>query len=172
MVECTFFYLEYPAPIFNITTLTLNISIYPTSILHSCQERQPWLKSLHYLISGWWDDQASPTCSKGGVVGVLACSALKKSYRDLLRGESQANSATVKRCIFVLLRASEQELWKRVGSRKSHFMPTSLIQSQLSTLEYPDKEEKLTVTIETDGCGVDDIVMKIIDTLKHMDITT
>ena len=103
---------------------------------------------------------------------MLACSALKKSYRDLLRGEGQANASTAKRCIFVLLRASEQELWKRVGSREGHFMPTSLIQSQLSTLEYPDEEEGQTVTIETDGCGVDDIVMTIIDTLKHMDITT
>lgn len=104
------------------------------------------------------------------MVGVLACSALKKSYRDLLRGESQANAAKINRCVFVLLRASEEELWKRVGLREGHFMPTSLIQSQLHTLEYPNKEEEQTVTIETDGCGVDDIVMKIIGTLKHMDI--
>ena len=117
---------------------------------------------------------------RGGVVGVLACSALKRSYRDVLsgrtaggRGESKANSAGLtKHCAFVLLKASKDELQKRVGSRRDHYMPTSLIQSQLDTLEYPDKEEELTVTIETDGCAVDNIVLKIIDTLKHMNIIT
>ena len=72
-------------------------------------------------------------------------------------------------CVFVLLDVSEGELLRRVGSREGHFMPTSLIRSQLDTLEPPQGEE-LTITVETDQLGVEEIVMKIIDKLKHMKI--
>ena len=84
--------------------------------------------------------------------------------------ERADGDANIKRCVFVLLGVSESELVQRVGSREGHFMPTSLIRSQLETLEVPNGEEELTVTVETDNLGVDEIVMKIIDKLKHMKI--
>ena len=48
-------------------------------------------------------------------------------------------------------------------------MPASLVRSQLDILELPDGQE-LAVVIETDGLGVDDILMRVIDELKHMNI--
>lgn len=73
------------------------------------------------------------------------------------------------KCVFVLLKTSEQVLTQRMSSRKGHFMPASLVRSQLDILELPDGQE-LAVVIETDGLGVDDILMRIIDELKHMNI--
>ena len=99
---------------------------------------------------------------------MLACSALKRSYRDLLRGRGTGDQGTITNKLFVLLSASEEELQKRVESRPKHFMPSSLIKSQLETLEAPLEGEELTVTIETDNCTIDDIVVKITDTLKDM----
>ena len=136
----------------------------------NCQDRSPWLLSLHDLLASWCKDT-----SLQAVNGVLACSALKRSYRDTLSGrkrlkEKASGDTNIKRCVFVLLGVSESELVRRVGSRKDHFMPTSLIRSQLETLEVPNGEEELTVTVETDNLGIDEIVMKIIDKLKHMKI--
>jgi gluconokinase len=62
---------------------------------------------------------------------VLACSALKKSYRSLLL-EGCTNSCTV------WLSASPELLKRRLENRKHHFMPASLLASQLADLEIPD----------------------------------
>ena len=48
-------------------------------------------------------------------------------------------------------------------------MPASLVRSQLDILELPDGQER-AIVIETNGLGIDDILMRIIDKLKHMDI--
>ena len=109
------------------------------------------------------------------MIGVLACSALKRNYRDILSqglegGEShglEGGKDLVKHCVFVLLRASEKVLNQRMMSRSGHFMPASLVRSQLDTLELPDGQER-AIVIETDGLDVDDIVMGIIDELKHV----
>ena len=111
------------------------------------------------------------------MVGVLACSALKRNYRDILSGRTAQGSGdvapnqgpVVRNCVFVLLRASEEVLTQRLTSRKGHFMPASLVRSQLDILELPDGQER-AIVIETNGLGVDDILMRIIDKLKHMDI--
>lgn len=129
-------------------------------------------------MSGWCEDAPSL-----GVIGILACSALKRSYRDILSGvprasgsqgssSSRPSTAVLSKhsVLFVLLRASERELQRRVVSREEHFMPATLIDSQLEALEPPLEEEELTVAIETDDCGIDDIVMKIIEKLKNMNI--
>jgi gluconokinase len=61
---------------------------------------------------------------------VLACSALKQSYRDLLaRGSRDVR--------FVFLRATRDQVSERMAGRKGHFMPTSLIGSQFAALEEP-----------------------------------
>ncbi len=108
---------------------------------------------------------------------MLACSALKKNYRDILIGRTAQglqgvvpNKGTVVRsCVFMLLKASEEVLTQRLTSRRGHFMPASLVKSQLDILELPDGQEQ-AVVIETDGLGIDDILMRIIDKLKHMNI--
>ena len=66
---------------------------------------------------------------------VASCSALRKSHRDILRG-------FVEEILFVWPRTDEEELVRRMRRRKNHFMPPSLLQSQLSSLEPPSAGER------------------------------
>ncbi len=66
---------------------------------------------------------------------VLACSALKKSYRDVLRRGCQDT-------LFVHLHGSADLIGQRLSSRKGHYMPSSLLQSQFETLEPPAPTER------------------------------
>ncbi len=86
-------------------------------------DRWPWLDRIGEILA----DHAL-----SGVV--LTCSSLKKSYRDRLR------AAAGGRLAFVFLDGSKALLTQRMGSREGHFMPTSLLESQLATLERPDEE--------------------------------
>lgn len=72
---------------------------------------------------------------RAGVGLVVSCSALKRSYRDLLRS---AGDAAVQ---FVYLEGSRSLLAERLAQRRGHFMPPSLLDSQLSTLEEPSPDE-------------------------------
>lgn len=86
-------------------------------------DRGPWLAALNELLLGWTHD---------GCGGVLACSALKASHRELLvRGVPGAEVA------FVLLEVSRATLAKRLAARRGHFMGPALLDSQLATLEDP-----------------------------------
>jgi gluconokinase len=62
--------------------------------------------------------------------GVVACSALRARYRDVLRVRDDVR--------FVLLEVPEAELQRRLAARTGHFMPPSLLPSQLATLERTD----------------------------------
>jgi len=97
------------------------------------EDRWPWLSSLR----DWASERAD-----AGEDAVVTCSALKRSYRDLLRG-SRA------RVRFVHLDGPAELLAQRIGGRTGHFMPTSLLGSQLETLERlgPD-EDGVVVSIE------------------------
>jgi gluconokinase len=85
-------------------------------------DRAPWLEILSRKIGAWLDQ---------GVDGVLACSALKRTYRDVLRG----GRAGVH---FVYLRGEEALIRARLKHRQGHYMPPSLLASQIATLEEPD----------------------------------
>lgn len=75
---------------------------------------------------------------------VVSCSALKKIYRDRLR------KAAGGQLVFVYLDGSLELLSRRMGERKGHFMPLSLLQTQLATLEVPTGEPGVvTVSIDT-----------------------
>jgi len=76
---------------------------------------------------------------RGGVGLVAACSALKRSYRDLLRSVGAADAR------FVYLAGSRPLLAERMAQRRGHFMPPSLLDSQLATLEEPSPEERAWV---------------------------
>jgi carbohydrate kinase (thermoresistant glucokinase family) len=94
-------------------------------------DRWPWLESV---------GQALAAASTTGLV--VACSALRRVYRDAI-----ANEAPGVR--FVLLDGSREILAARLGSRSEHFMPASLLDSQLATLErLADDESGVTVGIE------------------------
>ena len=66
---------------------------------------------------------------------VVSCSALKRSYRDMLR-------TAAGKLAFVYLHASREELQARLAARPGHFMPGSLLDSQLQTLEPPQADER------------------------------
>jgi len=92
-------------------------------------DREPWLRTLAGKIREW--------NAAGGAV--LACSALKEKYRQLLR---QGGAVT-----FVFLEVSKELLAQRLRQRKGHFMPASLLESQLASLEVP------TDALRVDGSG-------------------
>jgi len=83
-------------------------------------DRAPWLDSLRALISGWIarDEDA-----------VLACSALKKGYREMLKVSGQVN--------FVYLKANRDLLARRLSARHGHYMKPDMLDSQFEALEEP-----------------------------------
>jgi gluconokinase len=88
------------------------------------QDRWPWLAALAARI-----DQAR----QGGTGVVLACSALKRAYRDRLRD----GHADVR---FLHLTGEPSLIMARQAARRGHYMPASLIASQFAALEPPDTE--------------------------------
>jgi len=76
---------------------------------------------------------------RAGVGLVVSCSALKRSYRDLLRSVVEADVR------FVYLAGSRALLAERMAQRRGHFMPPSLLESQLVILEEPSPDERAWV---------------------------
>ncbi|WP_425351864.1 gluconokinase [Rhizobium anhuiense] len=118
------------------------------------EDRMPWLD----LIGE--DMQASLDKSEGIIV---SCSALKRVYRDRLRAAVGGN------LFFVYLEGSKALLTKRMGERKGHFMPVSLLESQLATLEVPTGEPGV-VTVDIDDT-VDGIAATALKGLAALGIT-
>ncbi|MBY5732094.1 gluconokinase [Rhizobium leguminosarum] len=98
------------------------------------EDRMPWLDRIGE------DIKASLEKSEGIIV---SCSALKRLYRDRLRAAAGGN------LFFVYLEGSRALLMKRMAERKGHFMPASLLDSQLATLEVPTGEPGV-VTVDID----------------------
>lgn len=94
-------------------------------------DRQPWLETLAGEIRGWL---------ARGETAVLACSALKQLYRDILQG----GRPEVR---FVHLRGPEALIRARLEQRRGHYMPASLLASQFAALEPPT--DALTVDISS-----------------------
>ncbi|XP_056021889.1 probable gluconokinase isoform X1 [Ostrea edulis] len=98
------------------------------------QDRRPWLLAIYKYMR---------RLSKEGNSGVVTCSALRKSYRDILvNGCISEEREPIPEIVFVLLHGSRAVLQNRLDSRSGHFMPTSLLDSQLATLEIPTSDEK------------------------------
>jgi ribose 5-phosphate isomerase A len=95
-------------------------------------DRQPWLKA----VAAWIDGQRAKKQP-----GIITCSALKRTYRDtIIGGRPEAR--------LVYLRGSRELIAEHLSGRHGHYMPASLLQSQIDALEQtgPD-EEPLTVDI-------------------------
>ncbi len=90
------------------------------------EDRWPWLRA----IGEWIDERAATDRS-----GVITCSALKRAYRDLL-----ADGRPGVR--FCHVRADARLIEERVAARRGHYMPPSLLPSQLKTLEPLAPEER------------------------------
>lgn len=96
-------------------------------------DRQGWLQTIGARLG----DAAA---QRRGLV--VSCSALKRSYRDLLRAADPSLR-------FVYLRGSPELLERRMNERSGHYMPPSLLRSQLETLEPPGADEG-AVSIDID----------------------
>jgi beta-N-acetylhexosaminidase len=95
------------------------------------EDRWPWLATV-----------GSRLAAAGGGGLVLACSALKRSYRDAIRAQAPDT-------IFLHLHGSKEVLRARTEGRTGHFMPPALLDSQLATLEPLDADEPgIVVDIE------------------------
>lgn len=97
-------------------------------------DRWPWLRLIRdHLITKATEVQHLDIHSSQRVV-IVTCSSLRKVYRDILR-EVPSDLGTV---CFVYLKGTPELLLQRIQSRQGHFMPASMLQSQLDTLEEPD----------------------------------
>lgn len=110
-------------------------------------DRLPWLHKIAARIEEW---------RAAGVSGVVTCSALKRSYRDIIAG----NRPDV---VVVYPKGSQALIAGRMAERKGHFMPASLLDSQFRILEEPSPDENaITVDIErAPDAIVDEIVRRV-----------
>ena len=93
------------------------------------QDRLPWLRA----IAAWIDNTR-----KAGNHGIVACSALKRAYRDILVGERRDVR-------LVFLKGDRELIGRRIAARDDHFMPASLLDSQFAALEEPAADERPVV---------------------------
>jgi len=102
-----------------------NIAKMKNGIPLTDEDRWPWLEKL----SGWMAEQAAQ-----GRDTVIACSALRRSYRDVLR-------SGVPDVEFVHLDGPADVIRERLSGRRGHYMPASLLESQVETLEPLQADE-------------------------------
>lgn len=97
--------------------------------------REPWLAALEAMIR---------QVLERGDHAVLACSALRAGYRERLQRPAVDGLGEVR---FVFLRISSEEARRRVATRAGHYMPPTLVESQIDTLEEPSEEITLDATL-------------------------
>jgi carbohydrate kinase (thermoresistant glucokinase family) len=88
-------------------------------------DRWPWLRAIAERIDAW---------RERGESAVLTCSALKRSYRDIIIGDRPDVA-------LVYLKGSHHLIHRRMENRQGHFMPATLLDSQLAILEEPGTDE-------------------------------
>ncbi len=103
-----------------------NIELMASGVALTDDDRQGWLQSVGAQLS-------SPSAQSRGAI--VTCSALRRSYRDLLRTHAPDLR-------FVFLQGDKRVLTQRMAERDGHYMPASLLQSQLDTLEPPAADER------------------------------
>jgi gluconokinase len=101
-------------------------------------DRMPWLRRIAKEIDDW---RARGEC------GVLTCSALKRSYRDIIIGDRLD-------VVLVYLKGSHELIRQRMIARHEHFMPVALLDSQFATLEEPTPDEH-PIVVEIGGKPAD-----------------
>jgi carbohydrate kinase (thermoresistant glucokinase family) len=111
-------------------------------------DRWPWLRA----VAAWIDARRT-----AGEHGVVACSALRRSHRDLLRGGRPDVG-------LVYLKGDPALIARRQAARHGHFMPPSLERSQFAALEEPDADEgAIVVSVEGRPRDIVDAVLAALD---------
>jgi len=98
------------------------------------EDRWPWLRA----IEAWMDERIA-----AGESAVLGCSALKRSYRDMLLGGRPDVQ-------MVFLDVDPEELARRLAARHGHFFPEKLLDTQLDALDPPQPDERVISVVEAD----------------------
>jgi gluconokinase len=110
-----------------------NIAKMAAGIPLTDEDRWPWL----HAIVAWMDERAA-----AGESAVVACSALRRAYRDvLLSGSARA------RMVFLVVQHDADEA--RLARRAGHFFPPGLLESQFATLELPQRDERVLLVSAT-----------------------
>jgi gluconokinase len=109
-------------------------------------DRWPWLD----LVGAWNHEHTA-----AGRPGVITCSALRRVYRDRLRGDG---------VVFVYLAGTKELIGQRLAARTDHFMPSALLDSQFATLEAPGSDEN-TLRVEL-GPSAAELAAEIISRLR------
>jgi gluconokinase len=112
------------------------------------EDRWPWLEA----IGSWISDQVA-----AGASAVVTCSALRRAYRDLLREKCPAVR-------FLHVTAMPGTIRERIEHRSGHYMPASLLPSQLATLE-PLEPDEPGVEIASEG-SAHDVLRRALDALN------
>ena len=115
-------------------------------------DRAPWLTA----VRAWIDARLA-----AGEPGMVTCSALKRAYRDTLIAQHQ-------NVRILYLRADPKVIEEHLAKRTGHFMPPSLLDSQLKTLEEPAPDER-PITVQVTG-SIDDTVSAILRALEGSDV--
>jgi gluconokinase len=109
------------------------------------EDRWPWLRA----IAAWIDETR-----RAGNHGIVACSALKRAYRDILIGERRDVR-------LVFLKGDRDLIARRIAARDDHFMPASLLDSQFAALEEPTPDERpIVVSIAPHPRGIVDAIVE------------
>jgi len=113
----------------------------------SDEDRYPWFEAIRQSI-----------LATGQRPVIVACSALKRTYRDILRAEQD-------RAMFVYLEGSFDLIMSRIQERDHEYMPPDLLRSQFETLEEPTADEQvIEMSVQPE---VSEIVDRLIDRLKN-----
>lgn len=108
-------------------------------------DRLPWLQTLHDQMKNWSWEKGSP---------VLACSALKQKYRDLLSAGLDVK--------WIYLKGDRETIRQRIENRSGHFAGSQLLDSQFAALEEPN--DAVVIDLREDP---DTIVSRILKALKE-----
>jgi gluconokinase len=109
-----------------------NVAKMAAGVPLSDADRQPWLDALNLML-------------RNETNVVLACSALKQSYRDRL-------AAGIPHAAFVFLKGDFELIGARLAQRRHRYMPASLLRSQFEALEPPEKAIAVDVAAEVPAC--------------------
>lgn len=125
------------------------------------EDRQPWLELVkataeQYALENSGDDNGGADNNQGEGCGVvITCSALKRCYRDLLRGrnkdafashsDSSSKSQSSLSTYFVFIKGDRDTISKRMERREGHYMKADMLDSQFDDLESPEGEDGVVV---------------------------
>jgi len=115
-------------------------------------DREPWLQAVA---------SAAKRRLAGGDSAIIACSSLKRGYRDLLR-------AQIGSCLFVHLTGTREQVARRLSKRQGHFAGEALLDSQLATLE-PLMADEAGFCVDISG-NIAEVVETILQNLRHREM--